>query len=257
MQMQVIDPRQRFTGRVDDYEKYRQRYPAEEVIAQLREWCGLDGSWFVADIGAGTGMLTEVFLGNGNRVIAIEPNAEMRSVCEGLREEWPELEVVDATAEHTTLADGSVDMVAAGRAFHWFDRERALSEFRRVLKPGGWVALVAAGRAPDDSEQVKEFERLLMDHSKDYSYVRAGYRVHEQMDEIFPIDLHQAQIQGEQCLNWGQFRGQMLSLSVTPHPSDEGFDEFERDLRGYFDRFATEGVITMPTTCWITVGRLG
>jgi SAM-dependent methyltransferase len=252
----MTDPRQRFTGRVDDYERYRQRYPAAEVIALLREWCNLDPSWLIADIGAGTGMLSEVFLNNGNRVIAVEPNAEMRAPCESLRSQWPELKVVDASAEETTLPDGSVDMVAAGRAFHWFDRDRALPEFRRILQPQGWIALVSAGRARDGSEQTEAFEKLLTGYGRDFSYIRAGLRVHDHMEEILPVDLHQAQIPSDQHLTWDEFRGHTLSLSVVPRPGDPGFEDFERALRVYFDQFAVSGVFAMETTCWITAGRL-
>ena len=131
----------RFTGRAEDYDRYRQRYPAVQILARLREWCGLSPQWLVADIGAGTGMLAEVFLANGNRVLALEPNADMRGLMRAAfappHPNAAQLEVLDATAETTTLSDASVDLVAAGRAFHWFDKDRALAEFRRILVPGG------------------------------------------------------------------------------------------------------------------------
>jgi ubiquinone/menaquinone biosynthesis C-methylase UbiE len=123
---------ERFTGRVADYERYRMRYPSDAIYPILWEWCGLSPEYRIADIGAGTGMLAEVFLQNGNEVIAVEPNAEMRAACAKLSEQWPRLSVINATAEETGLEDASVDLVSVGRAFHWFDRSRALAEFRRV-----------------------------------------------------------------------------------------------------------------------------
>ena len=146
-----MDNTNRFTGRAEDYDRYRQRYPTEEILTRLREWCGLTPQWLVADIGAGTGMVAEVFLANGNRVLAVEPNADMRDQMRvnlrcSLGQPAPQLEIIDATAEATTLPEASVDLVAVGRAFHWFDRDRALAEFRRILKPEGWVTLVAVDR---------------------------------------------------------------------------------------------------------------
>jgi len=95
----MTDNTQRFAGRAENYDLYRQRYPAERVIAQLSEWCGLTPQWLVADIGAGTGMLAEVFLGNGNPVLAIEPNADMRDqmhkTFDGLGKCWPSFEIID------------------------------------------------------------------------------------------------------------------------------------------------------------------
>ena len=251
----MSDATQRFTGKVEAYERYRERYPAENVLAQLREWCGLRADWVVADVGAGTGMLAEVFLENGNRVIAIEPNEEMRVACERLRERWQGLEVVDATAEATGLVDASVEMVAAGRAFHWFDTQRALAEFRRVLKPGGWVALVSAGRAYVETEQALDFERVLVEFGTDHSYARSTYRVHDKLEELF-VDLHKAEIPGEQRMDWETLRGFAQSVSVVPQRGTPGFEMFEVELRKHFEKFARGEILTMPTTCWITAGRL-
>ena len=251
----MSDATQRFTGKVEAYERYRERYPAENVLAQLREWCGLRANWVVADVGAGTGMLAEVFLENGNRVIAIEPNEEMRVACERLRERWQGLEVVDATAEATGLVDASVEMVGAGRAFHWFDTQRALAEFRRVLKPGGWVALVSAGRAYVETEQALDFERVLVEFGTDHSYARSTYRVHDKLEELF-VDLHKAEIPGEQRMDWETLRGFAQSVSVVPQRGTPGFEMFEVELRKHFEKFARGEILTMPTTCWITAGRL-
>src|ERR1700722_6521797 len=111
------DNTQRFNGRAEDYDRYRQRYPTAEILSRLQAWCGLTPDWHVADIGAGTGMLAEVFLENGNRVIAIEPNPDMRAQMHATFDRlgpcWPQLEIIDATAEATTLTSASIDLVAA------------------------------------------------------------------------------------------------------------------------------------------------
>ena len=93
---------ERFTGRVEDYERYRTRYPAA-VIDVLVERCGLQREHHVADIGAGTGMLAELFLEHGNAVVAVEPNDDMRAACERLASAWPGLTVKKGTAEATGL----------------------------------------------------------------------------------------------------------------------------------------------------------
>jgi ubiquinone/menaquinone biosynthesis C-methylase UbiE len=248
---------ERFTGRADTYRQYRQRYPAEDILADLRTWNVLTPQARVADVGAGTGMLTEVFLSAGNTVIAIEPNAEMRAGCEPLLASFSKLTILEATAEVTTLPNASVDIVAAGRAFHWFDIPRALAEFRRILTPGGSIVLVSLGRSKEDTPQSDSFEHLLTTHGTDYTnYVRSGYRIHENLHEFFPIAFRQAQLPGEEQLDWPSFRGQTLSLSVAPQPNNPHFPTFEAALRNHFDQFATNGVITIPTTCWITAGQL-
>jgi len=254
----------RFTGRAEDYDRYRQRYPSEEILARLGEWCGLRPEWLVADVGAGTGMLTEVFLVNGNRVLAIEPNADMRelmrTVCAPPQANAAQLEILDATAEATTLSDASVDLIAVGRAFHWFDKEHALAEFRRILAPGGWVTLVAIDRAresddPAAAEQIEVFEGLLAVRGTDYTRVRSGYRTYDKMDTFFDGELYQAQLHGLRQLDWPAMLGHARSLSVTPQPGQAGYEAFERELHSYFERFARDGVLTIPTICWITAAR--
>jgi SAM-dependent methyltransferase len=259
------DNTHRFTGRAEDYDRYRQRYPVAEILAHLRQWCGLTPEWLVADIGAGTGMLAEVFLANSNRVLAVEPNLDMRdqmrrSIEQHLGHPAPQLEIIDATAEDTTLPAASIDLVAAGRAFHWFDKDRAIAEFRRILKPAGWVTLIAADRARDSKDpafrpQIDAYEALMSTHGTDYTRVRAGYRTYDKMDNFFDGELHQAQIPGIRQLDWPAFLGHAKSLSVTPPPDHPGYDAFERALHIYFDSYAVDEIFTMPTACWITAAR--
>ncbi len=259
------DNTNRFTGRAEDYDRYRQRYPTEEILMRLRQWCHLTSEWEVADVGAGTGMLAEVFLENGNRVFAIEPNQDMReqmrsAVEQQLGRDPIQLEIIDATAEETTLPDASIDLVAAGRAFHWFDQERALPEFRRILKPNGWIALIAADRDRESKDpayrsQIEDYEALMSAHSPDYVRVRSGYRSYRNAETFLDGELHQAKLPGTRQVDWTSFRGHTMSLSISPQPGSPGFDTFEWVLREYFDTYATDGIFTMPTICWITAGR--
>jgi SAM-dependent methyltransferase len=247
---------ERFTGRATAYQQYRLGYPAVEVMHVLHEWTGLTSTGTIADIGAGTGMLTELFLDNGNPTIAIEPNAEMRTACAAQYGGHPNLTLIDATAEATTLPHRSVDLIAAGRAFHWFDHARALPEFQRILKPRHWVALVSMGRAKDDSPLSQAFESLLNTHGTDYRYVRDGYRVHDKLETLFPGgEVRQTAIAGKQKLTFDALTGQAMSYSMTPLPSDPRHAAFMKALEEFFLRFSDNDLLTQPTTCWISCCR--
>src|SRR5262249_43298352 len=150
---QMSDSTTRFSDRVEDYVKYRPHYP-ETVIEYLRSTYGLTSGWDIADIGSGTGISTELFLRNGNRVYGIEPNREMREKAEQLLAGYAERRgaegadgaaaegvaaagaaagggnfiSIDGTAEVTGLPDDSVDMIVAGQAFHWFDPKKSRVE---------------------------------------------------------------------------------------------------------------------------------
>jgi SAM-dependent methyltransferase len=247
---------ERFTGRVSEYLRYRERYDPEIVLPLLREWCDLIPQWTIADVGAGTGMLSDVFLSNGNRVVAIEPNAEMRTACRELHAGNPMLEVLDGTAEATGLSEASLDAVSAGRAFHWFNSESALREFRRVLKSGGWVILVAFGRAEDGREENQSFENLLRTFNPGKGGARERYAVYRRLEEFFAGgEFRQVEITGEMHMNWEELRGLTLSLSYAPLPDDPRFPDFEQSLREYFLRFENRGKVTISTRYWINAGR--
>lgn len=246
----------KFTGKALDYAQYRERYDPDVMLPLLREWCGLVPEWTIADIGAGTGMAGDVFRANGNPVIAIEPNAEMRALCEQLHSGDASFRVIPGTAEVTTLPDDSVDMIAVGRALHWFDLEHALPEFRRILKHGGWAAIVAIGREEGGRAENVAFETLLHATSGSLEQARAGFAIYKRLGEFFPgCAMHHAEIPSEMHLDWNGLRGLALSHSHAPLPDSKGFAVFERALEEYFRRFERDGKLTLATRCWVSAGR--
>ena len=246
---------ERFTGRVEDYERYRTRYP-KAVIDILVERCGLRREHMVADIGAGTGMLAELFLEHGNAVVAVEPNDDMRGACEKLASAWPGLIVKKGTAEATGLEDASVDFIAVGRAFHWFDLERTSKEFPRILRPGGWVVLASHSRVRDDSPQSQEYEAMLREHGKDYAENRERYEISARIDAFFAGgELFREKITGEQRLTLEELIGQTQSYSVTPELGHPKYEGMQRALREFFARWETDGVVVMKTAAKVVCGR--
>lgn len=130
-----------FSQRVDNYIKYRPRYP-QAILDLLVAECQLNSGHVIADVGSGTGILAELFLQNGNSVIGVEPDPDMRAGAQYYLQDFPRFTSIAARAEATMLPDGAVDFVSVGQAFHWFDVEQARKEFVRILVPSGWVVLV-------------------------------------------------------------------------------------------------------------------
>lgn len=146
------NPLGRFTGLANTYAKYRPCYPAEAIDYVIRR-CALGPNSTLVDVGAGTGISARLFAARGIPVIAIEPNPEMRRKAAN---EPPAFDATgisyrDGTAEATGLPTRSADAVLAAQAFHWFQAGAALSEFHRILKPGGWVVLMWNERNENDA----------------------------------------------------------------------------------------------------------
>jgi len=246
---------ERFTGRVADYERYRSRYPSQ-VVDILVERCGLTRDSQIADIGAGTGMLSELFLEHGNAVVAIEPNDEMRSSCERLSQAWPGLLVKKGTAESTGLEDASVDFIAAGRAFHWFNPEPTKREFQRILRPAGWIVLVSNSRVRDDSPQSMAYETLLRDYGTDYAENRSRYEIAPRIDAFFAGgELFREEIAGEQRVTLDELIGLTQSLSVSPMPDDPRHKLMLDALGEFFSKWQNDGEIVIAIVCKLACGR--
>lgn len=131
------NPLARFCDRAPDYAKYRPSYPAAAIDVIL-EGMETQSPIIAADVGAGTGISSRLLAERGVRVLAIEPNADMRQAAAP----HPLVEFREGTAEATGLSDASVDFVTCFQSFHWFNPEPTLLEFHRILKPSGRLAAV-------------------------------------------------------------------------------------------------------------------
>jgi len=251
-----LKPTERFSGRVEAYRRFRSRYP-REIIPLLEERCGLTHDSVIADIGAGTGMLAELFLENGNRVLAVEPNADMRAACEELVERYPRLTCIDGTAEDTRLADRSVDFVAVGRALHWFDQQKCRPEFIRILRDDGWVVLASQGPHTRSEPVILEFQTIIKAHGLDYAQMQHRYDLDSAARRLFAGgEFHEAEFASPEEMTYDELEGFMLSLSVIPQPGHPGFPAMQHALREYFARHESGGKIRIPMTCKVHFGHL-
>ena len=240
------DSTQRFTGRVEDYARYRPSYPPE-LLDLLRRECGLSEDTVVADVGSGTGILARLFLENGNRVIAVEPNEEMRRAGESLLSDHDYFDSVTGRAEGTTLPQGSVDLITAGQAFHWFDPAPARQEFARVLRPGGRVVLVWNDRRKHGAPFQEAYEELLETYATDYAEVEHGRRGSlENVRSFFaPNPVHTGTFSNRQDLDYDGLLGRLRSSSYVPAEGQSGHREMLGELQRIFREHENEGQVVM------------
>lgn len=250
------DPTRRFSNRVDYYVKYRPGYPAE-IIGFLQKEMGLSPASVVADVGSGTGILTELFLKHGNLVYGVEPNREMRQAAERLLRGYPRFRSVTGAAEATTLDAGSVDFVTAGQAFHWFDAGRARVEFWRILRPDGWVVLIWNARRSESTPFLRDYEALLRTYALDYKQVTYKRASAEVRAEFFGRGGYQAQhFDNYQLLDYDALQGRLLSSSYAPLPGHPNHEPSLAALRRIFDAHQAGGVVKFEYDTVLYYGRL-
>ena len=251
----MLDPTKRFSNRVENYLKYRPRYPAA-IIPLLESECGLMPETLIADVGSGTGFMTEMFLTHGNRVIGVEPNAEMRAAGERLLTKYPKFSSVNATAEATTLADKSIDLIVAGQAFHWFDRKKTKIEFTRILKPGGWVVLIWNGFRVESSALVRGYQELLLSYGTDYREVSREIEACDIETFFAPGKCRQARFDFKQVFDFEGLKGRLLSASYAPEPTDPRFDQMIDELRAVFEANKKNGTVDFDYETEVYYGQL-
>ena len=248
---------ERFSDRVEAYVKYRPSYPAE-VVGELQRACGLTSASVVADVGSGTGKLSELFLRNGNPVHGVEPNDAMREAAERLLEPYPTFESVPGTAETTTLAGESVDFVTAGQAFHWFDAPKTRAEFGRILRPGGWVVLVWNSRFREGTPFLEGYEAVLRRFAPDYAAVNhqdnAG---REAVAEFFaPRGVRRFTCKNVQTFDYKGLRGRALSSSYVPLAGEARHEAFLGALLELFSAHEQGGAVEFLYTTEVFYGQL-
>ncbi len=237
-------PTSRFSSRADDYARYRPSYP-NEIIAAILE--GYERP-ILADLGAGTGISVHLLRDAGATVYAIEPNAAMRAAIVPMNG----IIVVDASAEATTLHDGSVDIVTAFQAYHWFDADAVLDEAQRITRAGGRFAAVWNHRDRSDpftaayESIVDRFDESggAVDRDRRSTPVLDHLRAHRWKNCRVVSASHGS------ALDWDRLIGFSRSASYLPK-SGPAYEAMERELRALFERWPSERAFTYITDAYI------
>jgi SAM-dependent methyltransferase len=254
--MPFADAKQRFSNRVADYVRYRPGYP-DALLDLLRAECGFGPNHVVADVGSGTGLLSKLFLENGNRVYGVEPNPEMRQAGEEFLQSFPKFTSVAESAEATTLGDASVDFVTAGQAFHWFDTQAARREFLRILKSNGCVVITWNDRRMEEAQLTREYENLLERFGIDYKRVKGAYPESEDIRSFFASGKFSARdLPNQQILDWEGFRGRLRSSSFAPTEDHPNYAPMMAELERIFRAHERNGSVCMEYFTRVYYGQL-
>lgn len=245
-----------FTGKSADYAASRPGYPPG-LFEMLRSVSPPENEAVVADVGAGTGLLTAGLLEAGYRVVAVEPNAEMRAAADRQIGGVKGYRSVEGSAESLPIGVGSVSLITAAQAFHWFDVDRARAEFHRVLTSAGQVALIWNDRVLDDPIQMALDEVFLAYGGAKRTAVVARDQRSGVPRFFEPNPMRHYTFPNAQQLSREGLLGLVFSRSYIPaRTSMEGAAVAER-VGEIFYRHATEGSVEIRYQTTATLGRLG
>ena len=245
----------RFTRTVENYVKYRPGYPFE-IVEFLQKTCQLNSQHIVADIASGTGFLTEIFLKNGNQVIGIEPNKDMRTAGQYYLRGYSNFTSMDATAETTGLDDQSVDLITAGQAFHWFDPEKSRREFARILKPDGWVVL-AWNMGKQNIPFMDDYNQIWSKYLAPPTSDNDSYLIEEGLRKWYaPGIINFKSFDNAQVVDFDGLRGRILSSSYSPTLDQPKYGPMLDELESIFEKHQVNGKVSIDYECRICYGQL-
>ncbi len=244
----MIDPTERFSERAAAYALGRPSYPVEAIDALFAGF-GDPMQVRAADLGAGTGISARLLAERAGSTIAVDPNAAMRASAPP----FPRLEWRDARAEATGLGDGSLDLVTAFQAFHWFDAPKALAEIGRILRSGGRAALLYNERDERDAFTAA-YGDIVRRYATDESEARRAdgrvtfltYAGWKRVRFAPYANVHHLDREG--------LFARADSTSYLPHEGEKA-DRLREEVGTLFDRFASDGIVTMSMQCSVTLAE--
>jgi ubiquinone/menaquinone biosynthesis C-methylase UbiE len=233
----------RFGSRARDYAAFRPSYPQAAIDAAL-QGLGDPRSLTIADVGAGTGISARLFAQRCASVIAIEPNAQM---C-GTAKPHPHVVWREGTAEHTGLADSSVDAVVACQAFHWFATHEAMTEFRRIARRR---AVLLQYERDEEHAFTKAYGDIVRLYATDDT--EALRRAALSIFANFPrATVTRSRHSSRQLLDREGLIGRAASSSYLPQQGAAA-ESLKRDLRALYDRFADKGPAELAMITFVLV----
>ena len=236
----------KFSGKANIYARYRPTYP-EEYLKYLAADCGLQPGIDAADIGSGTGILTRQLLAREARVFAVEPNNDMRRKAEAELSMYSGFVSVNAAAEHTGLADKSIDLITVAQAFHWFDPGQFQSECRRILRSGAKAALVWNSR-DEMSPLVNELGEICLKFCPEYNGFSGGIqKTPEIYQQFFRDGSYEYRVfRDDLAYDRESFIGRIMSASYALCEDNPKYQTFVDAIILLFDKYSDADRIIVP-----------
>lgn len=251
-----------YTTKAEKYAKYRWDY-APEAVAAIFAIAKVTRESIIADIGAGSGILTRHFVGKVRQVFAVEPNAGMRREAAKRLPAGSGCAILAGSAEQVPLRDHSLDLVTVAQAIHWCEPESTRREFLRLLRSGGWLALLHNEQTDTGARDGagNSFARALEEvctaengvdeargsppaYKRPADFFFGGAR-YQQL--VFPFTYQQ---------DWETFFGSLCTASYMPDENHSAYPRFEKAVRMVYERFSRDGILPGCGATHLLIGQI-
>src|SRR5262249_49710166 len=157
-------------------------------------------------------------------------------------------------AEATGLSDVYCDCVLAAQAFHWFEADVTLPEFRRIVRPGGWVVLLWNER--DETDAFTAAYGTVIRSAPDAAAVEGPRGKAGNVLLTSPLfqEAGRASFGHEQVLDEEGVLGRAFSASYAPREPEQA-QAFATALRDVFRRFQEAGQVRLKYVTTVTLAR--
>lgn len=246
----MSDHTQKFSGKAEDYDAGRPSYPRELVDFILAE-SGTAAGDAVADVGAGTGIFTRQLLERGLKVFAVEPNADMRGAAVRRCGASDGFLAVAGDASHTGLSAGSVKLVTAAQAFHWFDVAAFRAECERIAG-GGYAAIVYNNRTGGEANAV--FDEICARYSREFRG-RAGHDG-QSVSAFFGGAFRTFTVSNPVTCDKDTFIRTLLSRSYAPAKGSAEYERLAEELERRFLNIEKDGRVTVQYESVAYIGKI-
>lgn len=242
-----------FDDKAQVYAKYRWSY-ARDAIDFITRTARLNSYSTIADIGSGTGILAKEFVERVKRVYGVEPNSDMREQAETDLFEHANYLPIDSCCEQTKLKGHSVDLVTAAHSLHWCDAPRAREEFLRILRPGGWLAIIYNVHISPELDRIWQEameeagfdfspkEKFVQDFDPNYFFPKQEHRY-----ERFPFML------------WHSLEtwiGVASSVAFAPKLFDPRYEEYVDAATKVFYQISQSDILQLAVATVVRIGRI-
>lgn len=231
-----------FLGKAKFYNS-RPTYPNECLQYIANKFC-LDSDSVIADVAAGTGILTRSFLDLGCSVFAVEPNDDMFSQLKSNLGHYENVKFIKSPAENIAVDSASCDAIVIGTAFHWFDKKAFKKEAQRILKGNKYIAILRIrNNTPLDSKMYIERGHAEQDLKEAEDFFGSGFIEHLAFEytETFSEE---------------RYINDKLSSATAHLPGESGYIEFVERCKNVYRKYFGNGPAELPFAVECYLGKL-